>query len=230
MLKKIWIYTQKYEFIGVMISFIFNIISWNRKKIKGKNNIVHYERTFLKKTSIIIIGNNNVVSIKKNAVLINTGILIVGNNHKIEIGEQCIIKNSGFCFEDNGCKILIDDKTTAEGIQVAALELDTSIIIGSDCMFSANISIRNSDSHSIIDVVTHERINYAKDIVIGNHVWVAEDVKILKGASIGNNSIIGMGSIVTQKISNNSIAVGTPARVIKGNVDWKRERMYKTNL
>lgn len=225
--RRMWIYMQRNESLGRLGSTVFNIISWNRKKIKGRMNSICHKQAFLKRTSITIIGNNNAVTIRKNAVLINTNILIVGNNHKIEIGESCVIKNSGFCFEDSGCKILIEKHTTAEGIQVAALELNTSILIGSDCMFSANISIRNSDSHSVIDNKTNKRINFAKDIVIGNHVWVGEQVKILKGSSIGDNSIIGMGSIVTQEIPNNSIAAGIPARVIKGNVDWDRKRIYR---
>lgn len=226
-LKKMWIHTQNNESLGKVSSKIFNTISWNRRKVKGTMNSINYQEAYLKKSSISIVGNNNTVIINKNAVLINTNILIMGDNHKIEIGEKCIIKNSGFVFENKGCKIIIKNHTTAEGIQVAALEFNTSILIGSDCMFSADISIRNSDSHSVIDSTSRKRINFAKDIVIGNHVWIGEGVKIMKGSSVGDNSIIGIGSIVTKDIPNNSMAAGIPARVIKGNIDWKRERIYE---
>ncbi|MFD0826418.1 acyltransferase [Neobacillus sp. M.A.Huq-85] len=224
--KKLWVYTQKREHLRKIASILFNKIGGNKKSIKGIGNKINYEEAFLKGCSIIVKGNNNLINIKKGAVLINTNILIVGDNHLIEIGENCIIKKSGFCFEDSGCKIIIGKNTTAEGIQVAALELNTSINIGEDCMFSAGISIRNSDSHTIIDKMTNKRINYAKNIVIDNHTWVGEDVRILKGAEIGSNCIIGVGAIVTNKIPSNCVAAGVPAKVVKENVSWLRQRIY----
>ena len=51
-------------------------------------------------------------------------------------------------------------------------------------------------------------------VTIGNNVWLGENVAILKGASIGDNVIIGYGSVVTKTIPANSVAVGAPARVI----------------
>lgn len=51
-------------------------------------------------------------------------------------------------------------------------------------------------------------------VIIGNNVWLGENVTILKGVSIGDNVIIGYGSIVTKSIPANSVAVGAPAKVI----------------
>jgi len=92
-------------------------------------------------------------------------------------------------------------------------------------MLAYDIEIRTGDSHSIIDLNTHNRINYAQNVKIGNHVWLCADVKILKGVTIGKNSIIGTGSIVTKSIPDNCIAAGIPAKVIHNNVTWKRPRI-----
>ena len=225
LLKYLWKKIQNNARLRKTCAKIYNGISKNHKTIRGKGNKINYENAFLKKVSINIIGNNNNVTIKQNVHLINTNILIIGDNHKIEIDENCIIRNSGFCFEDDNCKIVIGKRTTAEGIQVASLESNSSITIGDDCMFSAGISIRNSDSHSIIDIKTNKRINQAKDIVIGNHTWIGEAVRILKGSVIGNNCVIGVGSIVTKLIPNNCVAVGIPAKVVKENTTWTRKRL-----
>ena len=58
-------------------------------------------------------------------------------------------------------------------------------------------------------------------MVIGNNVWIGSGANILPGVSIGDNSIIGAGSIVIKDIPANSVAVGIPAKVIK-NLDDKK--------
>lgn len=65
-------------------------------------------------------------------------------------------------------------------------------------------------------------------IKIGNNVWLGENVSILKGVSIGNNVILGYGSIVTKSIPSNSVAVGSPAKVICTFDDYfkKRKQSY----
>lgn len=60
----------------------------------------------------------------------------------------------------------------------------------------------------------HDFIPSHKRIKIGNNIWFGESCTILKGVTIGDNCIIGIGSIVTKDIPANSVAVGSPAKVI----------------
>ena len=53
------------------------------------------------------------------------------------------------------------------------------------------------------------------EVIIGNNVWLGSNVKVLKGVSIGDNSIISAGSVVTKSVPENVIAGGIPAKVIK---------------
>lgn len=94
--------------------------------------------------------------------------------------------------------------------------------IGEDCMFSSNILVRTTDSHAIYDLDSGTRINPDDDIVIGNHVWVGEGVKILKAVRIGDGSVIGAGSVVSGEIPANCVAAGIPARVLRENIRWER--------
>lgn len=58
-------------------------------------------------------------------------------------------------------------------------------------------------------------LEYARPITVGNNVWIGAQVCVLPGVTIGDNSVIGAGSVVTKNIPPNSIAVGNPCRVIR---------------
>lgn len=58
-------------------------------------------------------------------------------------------------------------------------------------------------------------LEITKPIVVGNNVYIGNNVIILPGVTIGNNVIIGAGAVITKNIPDNSVAVGVPARVIK---------------
>lgn len=70
------------------------------------------------------------------------------------------------------------------------------------------------------------RINQAKDVIIGEEVWIAPQSIIMKGAKIGDGSIIGSRSFVTKEIPANCLAVGAPAKVVKENIKWTREKLF----
>lgn len=70
----------------------------------------------------------------------------------------------------------------------------------------------------------HEFFPSHAAVRIGNNVWLGENVTILKGVSIGDNVIIGIGSVVTKSIPANSVAVGIPAKVICSLDDYYQRR------
>lgn len=198
-----------------------------RKPICGNKNVIVNEG-LMHNVKYDIIGNNNEIKVMKGSVLSNMMIYIRGNNHKLRIGENCRFKGGSVWFEDSFNEIRIGNNTSIESAHLAITENHKKISIGEDCMFSGDIELRTGDSHSIIDNDTKKSINPAQDIVIGNHVWVGAHSIILKGSHIGDNTVIGTGSIVTRDILSNCIAGGIPARVIKKNIDWTRERILNS--
>ena len=88
-------------------------------------------------------------------------------------------------------------------------------------MFSNTIVVRTSDSHPIYNS-QGERKNAPKDVIIGNHVWIAPSCVIMKGSVVGEGSIVASHSMVNKTFPNNSLLAGTPARVVKENVNWTR--------
>lgn len=94
-------------------------------------------------------------------------------------------------------------------------------------MFSNHIIVRTSDSHPIYDKITNERINNALPIVIGNHVWIAPNTKIMKGAIIPNGCIIGSDTTISKQfLETDSLIVGRPARIVRQNIAWSREQIF----
>lgn len=91
--------------------------------------------------------------------------------------------------------------------------------------FSNRIIVRTSDSHSILNGVG-QRINLGRDVIIGDRVWVAYGVTILKKSVIEDDCVIGTQSVVAgAHIPKGCIAAGNPARVVKENVHWCNERL-----
>lgn len=88
--------------------------------------------------------------------------------------------------------------------------------IGRNCSFSYDNMILTS-THDISDFSTV----IAKPVTIGDNVWVTSRVTILPGVTIGSNTIIGAGSVVTRDIPSGVFAAGNPCKVIK-QIDFKK--------
>ena len=99
-------------------------------------------------------------------------------------------------------------------------ENNNELIIGKDCLFS-DTRFRTSDSHHIIDLEV-KAIKYSGNILIGNHVWIAEGVLVLKNSIIEENCIIGARSLVSNvTLPKNHLCAGAPCKPIRSNVTWK---------
>lgn len=210
----------------------YNFLYKNNSITTGKNNNIKIDFQGsipdLKNVIFKIYGHENYIHIGSNVKIFNTKIEIHGNNNKIIIEDNCQIKNGYLWIEDFNCELQIGARTTFEAeLHLHISEPNSKITIGQDCMFAYGVFIRCADSHSIIDLNTNDRINYAENIHIGDRVWVATRAQILKGVNIGNDSIIAAGSIVTKNVPNNSIVAGIPAQVKKTDVTWNRKKILK---
>ena len=207
------------------ILWITNALNLHNHYKMSRGNSIVSKGARIQGISVSIKGINNKITIGNNSILRKCEINIFGNNNIIEIGEKCRINGGKFWIEDDGGTIQIGKFTTVQGnTQFAAIE-GTTIYIGQDCMFSSDISLRTGDSHSILNRVG-ERINPSADIHIGDHVWIGADVAILKGVSLPSNSIVGMRSLVNKSFaSNNIIIAGSPAKIVKNEVNWDRMRL-----
>lgn len=177
--------------------------------------------------NIYIKGNNNLITIEKNCKLTDVSFFIFGNDNKINISENFSGIFVEFHMEQNNNTIQIGKGTTMHGRGHRnihfALDEGTNIIVGEDCMFSNDIQLRSSDSHSIVDL-ERRRLNHAKDIKIGNHCWIGLRSLLMKGVELADNTVVAAGSICTRKYDEqHTILAGNPAKVVKRNINWDRK-------
>jgi Acetyltransferase (isoleucine patch superfamily) len=167
-------------------------------------------------------GSNNTLTFGEGVTIENTSIIFNGSNASLHIGDGSKV-NAIFLIGDDS-QVSVGKGAKFNKPCRLVVQEGVGVKIGDNCLL-ANVKFRTTDNHSIIDVTSGQRINPAKDIIIGDQVWIAEDVKILKGTEVGNGSIIGAGSIVTSVIPSHSLAVGVPAKVVKKGVTWVDERL-----
>lgn len=89
------------------------------------------------------------------------------------------------------------------------------ISIGNDCQIGDQVSIYDCDFHEIDAQSRCHSEGPARPVKIGNNVWLGSRVMVLKGVTIGDNSVVGAMSVVTRNIPADSVAVGVPARVVR---------------
>lgn len=109
------------------------------------------------------------------------------------------------------------------------IEIDFSrpslVTIGDNCFFNSNVRILTHDWVTNVFLNSgRDFINSSGKVSIGNNVSFGQNVMVLKGVSIGDNCFIGAGSIVTKNIPANSIAVGTPCKVIMSLETYYQKR------
>ncbi|MCI5655517.1 MAG: sugar O-acetyltransferase [Candidatus Pseudoruminococcus sp.] len=113
-------------------------------------------------------------------------------------------------------------------INFGCVILDCSeITIGENTLLGPNVGIYSAN-HSID---AEERINggcFGKPIHIGKRVWLGGDVKVIAGVTIGDDSIIGTGSIVTKDIPSGVIAVGNPCKILRKITESDKTDYLKT--
>jgi acetyltransferase-like isoleucine patch superfamily enzyme len=127
-------------------------------------------------------------------------------SNRIGINRPCMISTV-----TSGAKILIGQRVGMSGTIVAAAE---SIIIEDDVLCGANVTITDTDWHGI-KPDERRKTRRTAPVVIKNNVWLGLNVVVLKGVTIGENSIISAGSVVNKSIPPNVIARGIPAAPIR---------------
>ncbi|AVK50126.1 hypothetical protein AXY43_20215 [Clostridium sp. MF28] len=135
----------------------------------------------------------------------------------------------GSCFLARGVNLTIGKNAILEiGNKFIAnaqciVSVAKSITIGDECLLGWKVTLIDGDGHKIIDE-NGKVINYPNEIFIGNHVWLASNVTILKKTYIPDNCVVAANSCVSNKFSEEKCIIGgVPAKVIKKNIMWSHD-------
>jgi acetyltransferase-like isoleucine patch superfamily enzyme len=99
------------------------------------------------------------------------------------------------------------------------LDATLSLTIGQHCGIASGCYITDHDHGLDLNLPPLSQPMISKPTKIGDRVWIGANVTILKGVTIGNDAVVGAGSVVTKDIPEKAIAVGVPAKVIKYRSD-----------
>lgn len=175
------------RFCCTLITYL--IFRFKGIKMKKDCRFIGFTKAYRAPETYISIGSNCIFRSKRNSnfIGINRSCMIstLHDNAKIEIGNFC-----GF-----------------SGTVIGAFK---RIKLGNNVRCGSNTLITDSDWH-----IEDNRTREFSEVIIGDNVWLGEGVKVLKGVTIGTNSIIGAGSVVTKNVPANVIACGNPCFVIK---------------
>jgi acetyltransferase-like isoleucine patch superfamily enzyme len=169
------------------------------------------------KKSINIKGKNNDIEIAAGAIFHDISIVVRGNFNKLYIGKGIYTMTLELIGDKNS--IVIGDGCTIFNAFMTAQD-GKRIVIGEGCLFANPTYIRTTDHHPIFNA-EGQRINPSEDVIIGDRVWLATHINVLKGARIESDVVVGVGAVVTGPIPANSIAAGVPARVVRSGITWR---------
>lgn len=202
------------------ISYIYlNYFSKNIIR-NGKGKIIPY------KNSIIVLESNSKIIINDNDLLIGT------NKLRKSRAETLIrLRNNAQWFVNKGAQISYG--TTIEILKNAIIDSNyftmnsfgtivcaKKITIGNDVMIGRNVIVYDSDFHEIVDGANR---TISKEVVIGNHVWLATNVTVLKGVTIGDESVIASNTIVSKDVQAKQLIISDNKQlVVKENISWRR--------
>lgn len=147
-------------------------------------------------------NNIDVSDFAERTKLLNELFYKIGNNITIEYNFYC----------DYGKNISVGDNFYANHnlviLDCAEVVFGDNIFIGPNCGFYCAY-------HPLNTRTRNKRYEYAASIKVGNDVWFGGNVVVLPGVTIGDNVVIGAGSVVTKDIPSNSVAYGNPCKVRK---------------
>ncbi|MDM7552460.1 acyltransferase [Levilactobacillus brevis] len=125
--------------------------------------------------------------------------LSVRRDFFIKIDKDARLTIGDHCFFNNNCSINVMNRIT----------------IGNDCLFGENVKLYDHDhSHRMGHLFRNEAM-ITKEVIVGNNCWIGSNCVILKGVHIGDNVVVGAGTIVTHDIPDNTVVYQKRENVLK---------------
>jgi len=203
---------------------LFNWWHGARTRRSGPGHRLVSDNARLRGTFIEFEGRDGRVELGRDVRLFDCTITVRGAAPRLVIGAGTRLRNVRIVVEDEGSRLLIGPSTSMTGALLQAKE-GGLVQIGTDCMVGGGVEVNNSDSHSLLDAATGARLNPARDVIIGDHVWLGSGVWISKGVRIGAGTVVAARSRVSGELPPAVLAAGSPATVKRTGVTWDRRRL-----
>jgi len=140
-----------------------------------------------------------------------------------EIGENCYIEPP--LHSNWGGKHCHFGKNIYANFNLTIVD-DTHVYVGDYTMFGPNVTIATA-GHPILPELREKGLQYNMPVHIGKNCWIGAGALIMPGITIGDNVVIGAGSVVTKDLPSNVVAVGNPCKVLREVNDHDKEYYFK---
>jgi len=149
------------------------------------------------------------------------GICFICPHVHLEIGRGAMLRIGRWAWIGHGSKIRVHEGEVSIGAktvmgQECTISAYRHVSIGRECIVADRVMLIDFD-HGVIEVdrPIREQGIYMRDVRVGHNVWIGYGACVLRGVTVGDNSVIGTSSVVTKDVPENAVVGGTPARVIR---------------
>ena len=149
------------------------------------------------------------------------GLCFVCPGVKFEIGSTATVTLGRWSWLGHDCKVRAHEGHVSIGAksvlgQECTISSYQRVSIGRECIIADRVMMIDFD-HGMVEVERpiREQGIYKRDVNVGHNVWIGYGACLLRGVTVGDNSVIGTSSVVTCDVPTNAVAAGIPARVIR---------------
>jgi acetyltransferase-like isoleucine patch superfamily enzyme len=149
------------------------------------------------------------------------GLCFVGPGVKFEIGRDAVVRLGRWCWIGHGSKIRAHEGAVEIGAktvlgQECTISAFQSVTIGREGIIADRVMLIDFD-HGVVEVERPVRLQgiYKRDVQVGHNCWIGYGACILRGATVGDNCVIGTSTVVTKDVPDNAVVGGVPARVLR---------------
>ena len=149
------------------------------------------------------------------------GLCFVAPDVTLQIGPEAKLRLGRWCWIGHGTKIRVHEGETSIGAksvlgQECTISAFQHVSIGRECIVADRAMLIDFD-HGVVEVERPIRLQgiYKRDVRVGHTCWIGYGACILRGATIGDNCVIGSNSVVTKDVPSNAVAGGTPAKLLR---------------
>jgi acetyltransferase-like isoleucine patch superfamily enzyme len=149
------------------------------------------------------------------------GICFICPGVQFEIGKHAKLHIGRWAWVGHGSKLRVHEGEVRIGAktvmgQECTISAFQHVSIGRECIVADRVMLIDFD-HGMVEVERPIRLQgiYKRDVRVGHNVWIGYGACILRGVTIGDNSVIGTSAVVTKEVPANAIVGGVPARVIR---------------
>ena len=185
------------------------------------NNLIEGVPSIMRNSMIVFRGSRNILVFEEGVNLEDSEIVFNGDDSIV------FLCNSRYPYKldatvNYNCVLYMGRDNYMNGVMHVSLSEQKHFFVGNEGRFSFGIWVRTADPHLIYDSESMKRINPSQSVYIGDHVWIGQEVTLLKGTQIDSGSIIGAAAVLSGKrVPHNTIFAGNPAREIRHGIFWE---------